>query len=127
MKIRFIPVAAAFLLLSFSLAFGQDVERISQSNFNAAKGQVLYERGSYPEAIDALEQAISIRPEHGSAHYYLALAYEKSGERQKAVELLESYVAAVEKTDEWLGSLDREYIAKCKELLAELNKGKGKG
>ena len=100
--------------------FSQDLGKIAEANFSAAKGQAFYDKERYEEAVEPLENAIKIRPEHARAHYYLCLTYIKLGKREKTIDLLESYLAYVEKTNEWLGSMDKEYIEKCKELLSRV-------
>ncbi len=103
-----------------SLVFAQDLGKIAESNLSAAKGESLYIVGRYDEAVSPLENAIKIRPEHGRAHYDLALTYAKLGEKEKAIDLLSSYLEYIAQTKEWIGSMDKEYITKCKELFGEL-------
>ncbi len=93
---------------------------IGGANFSAAKGKALYDVGRYEEAVQPLKKAIDIRPEHGRAHYYLALTYLKLGRKQEAVSLLGDYLQHIGKTDKYIGPLDREAIPKCEELLNQL-------
>ena len=93
---------------------------IAGANFSAAEGQALYDTGRHEEAVQPLEKAIKIRPEHGKAHYYLALTYLKLGKQQEATNLLDNYLQHISKTKNYIGPLDREAIPKCKELLDQL-------
>ena len=117
---KIIILIVATLIFITPSVFSQDLGKIAEANFSAAQGQALYDNGKYEEAVTPLESAIKIRPEHGRAHYYLALTYEKLGQRGKAIDFIESYLNYVKQTNEWLGSMDREYIDKCKELLDNL-------
>lgn len=121
MKKRITVIIFMFcLLFSSPIVFAQDLGQIAKANFSAAKGESLYVAGRYDEAVSPLEDAINIRPEHGRAHYNLALTYAKLGQEDKAISLLDSYLNHISHTNEWLGSMDKEYIAKCKELLSKL-------
>ena len=48
-------------------------------------GNVLDEQARLPEAIKAYERALVLVPQYADAHYNLALAYERLGERRKAL------------------------------------------
>lgn len=48
-------------------------------------GNVLDEQARLPEAIIAYERALALVPQYGDAHYNLALAYDRLGERRKAL------------------------------------------
>ena len=48
-------------------------------------GNVLDEQTRLPEAIEAYERALTLVPQYADAHYNLALAYERVGERRKAL------------------------------------------
>jgi tetratricopeptide (TPR) repeat protein len=61
------------VLLSSSFVFSQDLGKIARANFSGSRGEALYNKGRYQEAIEQLQNAIKIRPEHGRANYYLAL------------------------------------------------------
>jgi tetratricopeptide (TPR) repeat protein len=123
MNRKFISIVLMMVLIfSSSAVFSQDLGKIAASNLSAAKGESLFKANRYDEAVVPLENAIKIRPEHGRAHYYLALTYEKLGEKRKAISFLESYLAYISQTQEWVGDMDKEYIAKCKQLHIELMK-----
>lgn len=118
MKLMILTLVMLILITPF--VFCQDLGKITEANFSAAKGQAFYDKERYEDAIEPLENAIKIRPEHARAHYYLCLTYIKLDKREKAVNLLESYLSYATKTNEWLGSMDKEYIEKCEELLSRL-------
>ena len=123
MKRKTIGIVLFLFCISLcSTVLAQDLGKIAEANISAAKGQAFYDKSRYEEAVAPLEKAIEIRPEHGRAHYYLALTYIKLEQKEKAVVFLQDYLARMEKTNEWLGSMDKEYIAKCQELLATLKK-----
>ena len=112
-----------FLVVVLSLAgimFIQGCGQIAGANFLAAKGTALYNAGRYEEAVEPLEGAIKVRAGHGKAHYYLALTYLKLGQKEKAVNLLKSYLVYVKKPNVWLGTYDKQAIPKCKSLLGQL-------
>ena len=48
-------------------------------------GNVLDELRRLPEAIAAYSRAIQLVPQYADAHYNLALAYERTGERRRAL------------------------------------------
>lgn len=102
-KIIMIMLLVSFIFLPSSI-FAQDLGKIAKANFSAAQGEALYNNSRYDEAIAPLENAITIRPEHGRAHYFLALTYEKMNKKDKAVGLLETYLGSVNQTSEWVGS-----------------------
>jgi tetratricopeptide (TPR) repeat protein len=55
-------------------------------------GNVLDELQRLPEAIVAYQRAIALVPEYADAHYNLALAYERQGQRRKALKYWQAYV-----------------------------------
>jgi tetratricopeptide (TPR) repeat protein len=55
-------------------------------------GNVLDETHRLPEAIDAYRTAIQLVPAYGDAHYNLALAYERCGERRRALRHWTAYL-----------------------------------
>jgi len=119
MKKTSVVVFVVFMLIG-SMVYAQDLGKIAKSNFSAAKGEAAYNAGCYEEATNSLKEAIKIRPEHGRAHYYLALTYEKIGNRDNAVSLIESYLDYVSHSKAELTSMDSEYIVKSMELLGEI-------
>ena len=121
MKNKLIAAILMFGLVCLSsVVFGQDEGKIKASSFLATAAQVYYDTGDNEMAIWGCEEAIKTRPEDGTAHYYLALAYERSGQKEKAISSLDSYLNHVSNTSVWLEKADKEYIAKCKELLSRL-------
>jgi len=55
-------------------------------------GNVLDEMQQLHEAIDAYSQAIALVPQYADAHYNLALAFERQGERRRALRHWMAYV-----------------------------------
>jgi tetratricopeptide (TPR) repeat protein len=55
-------------------------------------GNVLDEMQRLHEAIDAYSQAIALVPQYADAHYNLALAFERQGERRRALRHWMAYV-----------------------------------
>ena len=55
-------------------------------------GNVLDELQRLPEAIEAYARAVQLVPTYADAHYNLALAYERKGERRRALRHWETYV-----------------------------------
>ncbi len=55
-------------------------------------GNVLDEQARLPEAIEAYERALALVPQYADAHYNLALAYERTGERRKALRHWTAYM-----------------------------------
>jgi predicted TPR repeat methyltransferase len=54
---------------------------------------VLDQTGRAPDALTAYCKAITLRPHDGNAHRLLALAYSVIGEQQKAIEVVEEWLA----------------------------------
>jgi tetratricopeptide (TPR) repeat protein len=55
-------------------------------------GNVLDEMRRLDDAIEAYQRAIAIVPQYADAHYNLALAFERQGERRKALRHWTTYV-----------------------------------
>jgi len=55
-------------------------------------GNVLDEMKRLDEAIDAYQRAVALVPQYADAHYNLALAYERQGERRRALRHWLTYV-----------------------------------
>jgi len=49
-------------------------------------GWAYYEKGLYTQAIEELERAIALQGDRAEPHYFLALTYEKLGEKGKAIQ-----------------------------------------
>lgn len=47
-------------------------------------GAAYYVAHRWDEAIDALEQAVNLRPDLGHAHYYLGVLYASKGDKDRA-------------------------------------------
>jgi len=63
-------------------------------------GNVLDELQHLPEAIDAYRSAIRLVPTYADAHYNLALAYERTGQRRKALRHWTAYLK-LDNTGPW--------------------------
>ncbi len=63
-------------------------------------GNVLDELQQLPEAVDAYRSAIRIVPTYADAHYNLALAYERTGQRRKALRHWTAYLK-LDNTGPW--------------------------
>jgi tetratricopeptide (TPR) repeat protein len=62
---------------------------------------VLYsERGDFPRAVVSYQQAIKVNPDLEEAHYRLAQAYKRTGEKAKAEQELQLYNQISKKKDE---------------------------
>ena len=67
---------------------------------------VLYsERGDFPRAVLSYQEAIKVNPELEEAHYRLAQAYKRTGEKAKAEQELQLYNQISKKKDE---AIERE-------------------
>jgi tetratricopeptide (TPR) repeat protein len=55
-------------------------------------GNVLYEMQRLPEATTAYQRAVALVPQYADAHYNLALAYERQGQRRRALRHWLTYV-----------------------------------
>ncbi len=55
-------------------------------------GNVLDELQRLPEAIEAYRKAVQLLPKYADAHYNLALAYERTGERRRALRHWTTYL-----------------------------------
>lgn len=80
-------------------------------------GNVLDELQRLPEAIEAYRVAIRLAPKYADAHYNLALAYERSAERRRALRHWTSYLKldasgpwAKHARDQVRKTLDREKL-----------------
>lgn len=63
-------------------------------------GNVLDELERIEESIDSYRRAIALAPGYGDAHYNLALAYERRGERRRALQHWQAYIR-LDKTGPW--------------------------
>ena len=82
---------------------GVTLRDVAQANPNSAEahtnlGAQLITEGIYPEAVAALQKAVTLKPDSAAAHYNLGLAQLKVGEFQSAVT---STAKALELTPNW--------------------------
>lgn len=63
-------------------------------------GNVLDELERIEESIDSYQRAIALAPGYGDAHYNLALAYERRGERRRALQHWQAYIR-LDKAGPW--------------------------
>ncbi len=75
-------------------------------------GNVLLSTGSYGEAIAVLQDLCSANPRFGAAHYTLAEAHRKAGDRERAASQLAAYKASPTREP----ALDDEIIQGIKDL-----------
>ena len=69
-----------------------DTEKVADS---FALGNLFMEQGRYPEAIAAYEAAVKIDPTFADAWNKLAVAYQNSGQDQKALEAYRRFKSAL--------------------------------
>jgi tetratricopeptide (TPR) repeat protein len=79
-------------------------------------GNVLDELQRLDDSIAAYRQAVALSPRYADAHYNLALAYERKGERRKALRHWHAYV----KLDRW-GPWADHATAQIRKLLSQEN------
>jgi tetratricopeptide (TPR) repeat protein len=81
------PVDSAGMLQELELA-----EKAAPEDYEIyyLRGKVYLGMSKFPEAITSLLRAIELRPADSSAHYQLALAYNKSGQRALAARQFEA-------------------------------------
>ena len=83
--------------LQIDLEFQRDLQKKQQSNQNYIelfnRGTYAYEQGNWQEALSLFRQAEQLRPEDASAIYNQALAFEATGDYEKATERLRQYLA----------------------------------
>ncbi len=81
------PVDSAGILQELDLA-----EKAAPDDYEVyyLRGKVYLGMNKFTEAITSLLRAIELRPTDSSAHYQLALAYNKSGQRALAARQFEA-------------------------------------
>ncbi len=57
----------------------------NNTDFIGGKGEILVKKGSYKEALEALQDSIKINPNNGDLYYFLALSYSKTGDFNQQV------------------------------------------
>jgi tetratricopeptide (TPR) repeat protein len=66
---------------------------------NDTLGWAYYKKDLLPSAISALRRSLELDPKNSTTMYHLALAYEKSGERQEARQLMTRYLRVDSSSD----------------------------
>lgn len=76
----------------FEAMFGGDEEMInnSKATWLTSRGNHSGERNKFDEATTDFEEAIRLKKDHLPAHLGLAIAWERKGEHDKAMEILNS-------------------------------------
>lgn len=76
----------------FEQMFEEDEEMInnSKATWLTSRGNHSGERGKFDEAIADFEEAIKLKKDHLPAHLGLAIAWERKGEHDKAMKILNS-------------------------------------
>ncbi len=74
---------------------------------------IFYENADFQNSVQQLKIAISLKPDLGIAHYYLAQAYRENGERENAKTEFEQALRLMDR--------DREEYRKVAEELGKLN------
>lgn len=92
MKKRFIWILAAFLILQFTACAPSVASQVEEQ---LKLGEKYLTEENYEEAIVAFSKVIELDPKAGRAYIGMADAYERSGEAQKAVDILEEGYAQV--------------------------------
>jgi Flp pilus assembly protein TadD len=59
---------------------------------NDTLGWAYYKKGMMPEAVTALRRSADLDPNNATTAYHLSLAYEKSGNRQDARQIMMLYL-----------------------------------
>lgn len=79
-----------------------------------------FELRQWPEAIAEFRRVISLDPRHVQAHYRLALAEQRGGDRERAAQLMRRYQELKEIEDSEIG----ERMARTKSLIVETLPGR---
>jgi tetratricopeptide (TPR) repeat protein len=111
---RWVVLAVVLALMGLTAC-----DNVWKSDRYTAKGVSFLEKRQYQEAEPAFKEAIRIRRENGSAHYYLALLYLATNRYEKAVSLMQFYIEYADRTRAWIGPRDDEYLAKIKALYIQ--------
>ncbi|MCY7376785.1 MAG: tetratricopeptide repeat protein [Pyrinomonadaceae bacterium] len=70
-------------------------------DFINGRGEILVKKGSYKEAIEALNNSIKLNPNRGDLYYFLALSYSKTGDfNQQGINAVEAVNKATKFTGE---------------------------
>lgn len=73
----------------------------NNTDFISGRGEILVKKGSYKEAVEALQNSIKINPNNGDLYYFLALSYSKTGDSaQQGINATEAVNKATKYTGE---------------------------
>ncbi len=72
----------------------------NNTDFITGRSEILVRKGSYKEAVEALQDAIKINPNNGDLYYFAALSYSKTGDLEKQASNAEE---AVKKATKYTG------------------------
>lgn len=79
-------------------------------------GDALTEQGKYDEAVNTFEQAISLNPDKPELMPKLSLVHERSGNPEKAIEVMKQYLDAGNGSVNDVVSMGRRYAALARKL-----------
>ena len=80
--------------------------------------EIQFELQNWAEAVEALQQAVQLDPNHAAAHYRLGLALQRSGQSEEAQQVLRRYQALKAQEDQTVG--DR--VAATTRFIVELKR-----
>ncbi len=73
----------------------------TNTDFISGRSEILVEKGSYKDAVEALKNSIKLNPNNGDLYYYLALSYAKTGDfNQQGANAVEAIRKATKFTGE---------------------------
>ena len=84
-------------------------------------GEIQFELQNWAAAVEALQQAVELEPNHVSAHYQLGLALQRTGQSQEARRTLQRYQALKAQEDQTIG----ERVAATTRFIVELKQDDG--
>jgi tetratricopeptide (TPR) repeat protein len=102
-----VPIVAFILLVGLCLLSSGAKGQAEEEHY--LKGMVLFNKGSYAEAILELEAEVKDHPDNLSAWYNLALSYEKAGDEFRAYYQWKKYLE-LDSTSRWAGEARRHLL-----------------
>jgi len=93
----------------------REIEKTDSNNINLQLAFAAFssKSGQTDKAISRFEKVLKLKPDYLEAYLYLADAYEKKGDKQKAISALENYSSLIE--DEGAKKEIKKYINQLKE------------